>query len=443
MSLSHKKRMYAMAFAFDDDSSDESDESSSDEEDFDDFLMVAHLAIQAKREQRMKEVVIVMGMIFFFISRVLMDNVTIPRMRAPNVHRDRHAALEFVRSWDDTMFHRQFRLVREDFNYVLQKIYSLIEKDEEMARRSSGSSVSPELKLYICLRILAGASYLDMIWYQVHVDQVRHYIRPVLEAIHAVINNINLPYTLESFNQLASNWASVQDRKHGFNPTPGMIGATDGLVIQRQKPTAKELEGSDYRRWLNRKGYFAWVAQAIVGAYTEFLMFELRWPGATNDSVAFGMSEGRTWLDVMSDIFPNGWLAGDDAYSALHEQLVTPFTKSQLKKNRTANPELYKKMRAFNQVLSSQRITVERAFGILVRRFGCFWSTFEGDAYTSQLMIIVCAKLHNICVARWKQQHPDMPVPDVPEHMDVSSEYDLSDEEVRLRLNSMHRSNHP
>jgi len=38
--------------------------------------------------------------------------------------------------------------------------------------RSSGSPISLELRLYITLRILSGASYLDMIWYGVEIRSV-------------------------------------------------------------------------------------------------------------------------------------------------------------------------------------------------------------------------------------------------------------------------------
>ena len=58
-------------------------------------------------------------------------------------------------------------------------------------------------------------------------------------------------------------------------------------------------------------------------------------------------------------------------------------------KQKRASFDLYMRMRAFNNALSSQRITVERSFGILVRRFRCFKSAFERDEKTSLLMIIV------------------------------------------------------
>lgn len=53
---------------------------------------------------------------------------------------------------------------------------------------------------------------------------------------------------------------------------------------------------------------------------------------------------------------------------------MTPFSQAQLKK---ATKERYLKMKAFNFILSSQRITIERAFSMLVRKFGILWRPLE------------------------------------------------------------------
>ena len=71
---------------------------------------------------------------------------------------------------DDVMFSRQFILYLEDFYYVIIKISSSLEVADLQAINSSGSSVSVQLMLMITLRILAGASYLDMIHYHIHID---------------------------------------------------------------------------------------------------------------------------------------------------------------------------------------------------------------------------------------------------------------------------------
>ena len=91
---------------------------------------------------------------------------TLPTLpgRVGNERRDRESSILTVRSWSDEFFQRQFRLHRPDFNYVLERIYVSLHRNEQMAINSSGSSISPELKLLITLRVLAGASYLDMIY---------------------------------------------------------------------------------------------------------------------------------------------------------------------------------------------------------------------------------------------------------------------------------------
>ena len=92
--------------------------------------------------------------------------------RKGNAHRDRTQIIRLAGELDDKMFTRQFRLCREDFSSVLTKIEDDIKKDTSKATNSSESSISPQLMLMIALRILAGASCLDMIHYRVHVDLI-------------------------------------------------------------------------------------------------------------------------------------------------------------------------------------------------------------------------------------------------------------------------------
>lgn len=330
----------------------------------------------------------------------------VPHFRRPNAHRDRPQALEFIRSWTDGMFARQMRLQRHDFYDVLKLIHDDIAPNEDMARRSSGSSISAELQLAMTCRLLAGAEYLDMIWYRVSVDSsVWPYVDRTLRAIHARVRNVKLPFTETEVDTHIKDFQKVQQSKHGMVLFDDMVAATDGIAIERTRPSEEELGGKDYRSYLNRKGFYAWVALAIVDAFCSFILFEIRWPGATNDCTAMEQSKAMQWLKFLATI-GRGVVAGDDAFSAIHALLMTPFTKSQLKRMRDHDFALYLRMRAFNNALSSQRITVERAFGILVRRFRCFKSAFERDEANSILMILVCVKLHNICVQRWKINNP-------------------------------------
>lgn len=103
-----------------------------------------------------------------------------------HVFRDRKGAWIFVQSWSDEMFHRQMRLPRVVFFWLCERYksvypgpyvgevlqnYGLALKRGAAATPESGP-VTLELKLCITLRLLAGAKYLDMIWYGVQLSTV-------------------------------------------------------------------------------------------------------------------------------------------------------------------------------------------------------------------------------------------------------------------------------
>ena len=78
---------------------------------------------------------------------------------------------------------------------VLRKFSPLIQRNEAMAMRSSGSSICPELRLMMTLRILAGAKYLNMIWSRVSVDHINDYVIDCLLAINSTVDNIRISST--------------------------------------------------------------------------------------------------------------------------------------------------------------------------------------------------------------------------------------------------------
>jgi hypothetical protein len=113
------------------------------------------------------------------------------------------------------MFKRQFRLCREDFGDVLKLIAPLIRRNEIKAHNSSGSSICPEMRLMITLRILAGAKYLDMIWYRVSVGHERTLVDDCLMAINSEIDNIKMPATDTEWRVESEKFREVLTNKHG------------------------------------------------------------------------------------------------------------------------------------------------------------------------------------------------------------------------------------
>ena len=113
----------------------------------------------------------------------------------------------------------------------------------------------PELMLMITLRVLAGASYLDLIHYHVHVDSVQDIAWKVIEVIHQRVDNIQLPQNEEECRVLANGWAMKQLTRWGVLLNSGTCLAGDGLGIETRQITVKELRGPSLTIFRNRKGF--------------------------------------------------------------------------------------------------------------------------------------------------------------------------------------------
>jgi hypothetical protein len=86
------------------------------------------------------------------------------------------------------------------------------------------------------------------------------------------------------------------------------------------------------------------------------------------------------------------YIVGDDAYCAA-EQVVVPYPGNHPFRDPYDN---------FNFFQSSTRMSIECAFGMLVRRFGVFWRKMEGSLAEINKRIMACMILHNIMV---EEQH--------------------------------------
>ena len=211
---------------------------------------------------------------FRFLSSLILEGASFlgtgPIVRVGNKHRNRSMIINWSYELDDAMFNRQFRLCREDFFYVLFKIETGLTKNEKKAINSSGSLVSPYIMLMITLRILAGASYLDMIHYQVHVDSVCDIVWRTVNEIHDKINNIKKPENENDCKALAEVWSEIQVKRWGTVLTAGTILAGDGLVIEIAQPTVKCLRGRPISIFRNRKQLWGLIVQAFCDASTKF-----------------------------------------------------------------------------------------------------------------------------------------------------------------------------
>ena len=169
---------------------------------------------------------------------------------------------------------------------------------------------------------------------------------------------------------------------------PGVLGAIDCTHVAIQSP------GGEYAElYRNRKGYFSINVQAVCNARLEFTNIVARWSGSSHDATIFGNS--RICAQFESGEI-TGILLGDGGYGC-KKYLLTPLPTTNTPSERRYN---------FAQIRT--RNPIERAFGVLKRRFPCLRMGLRCQKATSLRIIVACAVLHNIARKQGEGEPPEI-----------------------------------
>jgi len=170
-------------------------------------------------------------------------------------------------------------------------------------------------------------------------------------------------------------------RTKGF---PGVIGAVDGSFIQIRAPK------KDTASYICRKNYPAIHLQAVCDARSLFTHCFVGYAGSVHDARVFRNSPLADFIQRPNEYFPlNSHLIGDAAY-ILHPHVIVPFRD---------NGHLTARQKNFNYCLSSTRMAIERAFGLLKVRFRILLDCLPLTNVTKiPQFIMACCVMHNICI---------------------------------------------
>ena len=157
---------------------------------------------------------------------------------------------------------------------------------------------------------------------------------------------------------------------------PDVLGIMDCVHVPIISPGGPK---SEFYR--NRKGWMSLNIQAITGPQLQIFDIVIRWPGSTHDSRIFDNSAAKVRLESGE---LQGILLGDAGYKQT-SYLYTPVSTPQ------SEPEA-----RYNFAHKATRNTVERAFGVMKRRFPCLCRKLGNHLQTTTRIIAACAVLHNL-----------------------------------------------
>lgn len=271
------------------------------------------------------------------------------------------------------------------FNVLLDRISPHFRNlNVTKARNSSGSPISVTTRLALTLRWLAGGSYLDLCFAWgvssstfYHADGV---LWPTVQALDREFS-IGFPFGDEGrLEELAAGF-----REHSGGIMDGCVMAMDGFGVATRQPFKSEVDNPrDYRF---RKAGFAVIVLGGVDVKGRFLCASCDHSGSTNDIIAWNDSNLYVALEERKLLPEKYYFIGDEAFTCT-QQFLSPWPGRGLEASKDA----------FNYWLSHSRQAVERAWGMVTQRWGIFWRIFRFSFDRWSLVILVCIKLHNLCL---------------------------------------------
>ncbi|XP_046575474.1 putative nuclease HARBI1 [Haliotis rubra] len=233
------------------------------------------------------------------------------------------------------------------------------------------------MQVLVTLRFLASVSFLQVVGDTVGLDKST-FSRTVDRVCDALVRK---------WHQFIK-WPSVQEKdkiKKGvfeIGGFPNVIGCIDGTHVRIQAPT------QDEPAYVNRKGWHSINVQAVCDDKGNITYLCASWPGSTHDSHIFRTSNLRQHLEANHTRISDGFVLGDSGY-ACRPYLLTPYLHPQ------GNPQ-----QRYNDRLCRTRVTIERTFGRLKRRFHFLYSEIRMNPGKVCKIILTCAILHNIAILR-------------------------------------------
>ena len=313
----------------------------------------------------------------------------IKKPRAPMRKFVTHVAWDAVlERYNEAEFRKAHGLSYEAFCGVADAIRPLVQNEVGgRGGQRNGNHFSAELKLHMVLRWLRGGQYHDFIL-SYGISQAAFYVT-AWRVCRAICARYALPMATAVAAARRGDDSHFRRWAAGFSAfTLGVVshcfGAIDGVQIAIRKPFASEVPNP--ASYFNRYGKPTINMQAVADATGRFTWIAVNAPGGMHDNQALSISSMANALGSLIAVL-GYYLSGDEAYIN-GEGMLCPVSGPA-----PGTPEDH-----FNYYQSLTRNPIERAFGMLERRWGILWRRLEVSLKHVPLVLLTCVLLHNICM---------------------------------------------
>ncbi|XP_066593228.1 putative nuclease HARBI1 [Prorops nasuta] len=270
-------------------------------------------------------------------------------------------------------FKSHFRLSKSTFETLLHKIGPFL------LRRNGNPKIQPCKQLAVTLWILGNQEVYRSVADRFNMSKDIVW-KCVFNVSHVLENHINEYIKWPTNGQLMRNATKFEE----ISNFPGVVGVIDGCHISISAPTEHP------NSYINRKGFYSVILQGVCDYNMKFIDIFAGYCGSVHDARVWQLSDLKHLIDNNREQYCPGYLhlLGDSAYP-LSRVLLTPYKD---------NGHLSELQINYNKKLSSTRIIIERAFGLLKCRFRKLNYIYMFNVDMVPLIILACCVLHNICI---------------------------------------------
>jgi hypothetical protein len=285
-----------------------------------------------------------------------------------------------MKEYSDAVFKSTYRLTKQSAEELALIIGPMLPPPPE---RQGRRPIPVIMKLLITLQYLAGGNFQQTtaLMHGYCQTSVSNAIAQVVRAIASLAPEyIKFPGPNERVKVATGFYEMITKRYPNAKAFPRVIGCVDGTQIQM---LAKGLNHRENFR--NRKGVVSLNVQAICDHELNFTNLVCRWQGSAHDARVF---KNCSLYGPFERGEIDGWLLGDSGYFNA-PYLLTPFLDPRTPAQR-----------AYQFAHVQTRNSIERAFGILKRRFQVIGPDggmirLDINNGTSLAAITSCFVLHN------------------------------------------------
>lgn len=304
------------------------------------------------------------------------------KLRSTPLYRKRWDANFFVPLASlENSFVSEYRMDYRSFDLLVGLLSenSLLNMNEEFARRAVPSApISVASRVGSALILLGGGRITEAM--RTHGIAMSTAYDNLARVVRAINLHPALAISCDNSTEALVLRALSFRQKSSDDVIKFCTGVIDGLCISISPRKVR----NQTQYFSGGKQKFCVNMQGVCDSNGLFIAVTCKHVGSTNDSAAFETSNLKQLCSQQK--FPYHWM-GDNAYSISPTMLV-PFICT----------FVGFQYESFNFYLSQLRVTIERAFGMLIQRWGIFWRKLKFDIPFILEIIHACCRLHNYCL---------------------------------------------